>query len=75
MKPLRLSVSLLGAALAACSSFSSDAGGNTSAQDAGNESSVSPDGGADVAQPPAGCDPAADPKDAPKCVVSDRRLA
>lgn len=29
------------------------------------------EGGADVMQPPAGCDPAADPKDAPKCVVSD----
>ena len=29
------------------------------------------DSGADVVQPPPGCDPAADPKDAPKCVVSD----
>ena len=29
------------------------------------------DGGADVVQPPPGCDPAADPKDAPKCVVSE----
>ena len=29
------------------------------------------DGGGDVVQPPAGCDPSADPKDAPKCVVSE----
>jgi hypothetical protein len=28
-------------------------------------------GGGDVVQPPVGCDPAADPKDAPKCVVSE----
>ena len=27
--------------------------------------------GADVVQPPVGCDPAADPRDAPKCVVSE----
>jgi hypothetical protein len=37
----------------------------------GSMSEGGTDSGADVAQPPAGCDPAADPKDAPKCVVSD----
>jgi hypothetical protein len=41
-------------------------------QDAGNgDVIVGNDSGADVVQPPAGCDPAADPKDAPKCVVSE----
>jgi hypothetical protein len=38
--------------------------------DGGTEGSIAEAGG-DVVQPPAGCDPAADPKDAPKCVVSE----
>lgn len=29
------------------------------------------DSDADVVQPPAGCDPKAEPKNAPKCVVSE----
>lgn len=38
--------------------------------DGGRDGDVT-DGGADVVQPPPGCDPAVDPKDAPKCVVSE----
>lgn len=38
--------------------------------DAGSDGGVI-DAGSDVVQPPDGCDPAADPKDAPKCVVSE----
>jgi len=37
----------------------------------GPEAASPTEAGADVVQPPAGCDPAADPKDAPRCVVSD----
>lgn len=36
----------------------------------GNGDGMGTDAGGDVVQPPAGCDPAAEPKDAPKCVVS-----
>lgn len=39
--------------------------------DGGGDVVIGNDGGADVVQPPDGCDPAADPKDAPKCVVSE----
>lgn len=39
--------------------------------DAGDGSVGPGDAQPDVVAPPAGCDPTADPKDAPKCVVSD----
>ncbi len=42
---------------------------NGSSAEGGTETGL--EGGADVVQPPAGCDAAAEPKDAPKCVVSD----
>jgi hypothetical protein len=46
--------------------------GACASDDAGHDGDVvGTDGGGDVVQPPAGCDPAAEPKDAPKCVVSD----
>ena len=38
--------------------------------DGGSDGDVA-DGGPDVVQPPPGCDPKVDPKDAPKCVVSE----
>lgn len=37
----------------------------------GGDVDTATDGGSDVVQPPAGCDPNAEPKDAPKCVVSE----
>jgi hypothetical protein len=55
------------AAVAACGSFDA---APASVQDAGIESSTA-DGGGDAVAPPAGCDPSAEPKDAPKCVVSE----
>lgn len=42
-----------------------------SSDDASGVDVWSGDGGGDVAQPPVGCDPKAEPKDAPKCVVSE----
>jgi hypothetical protein len=39
--------------------------------DGGGDVVIGADGGGDVVQPPAGCDQAAEPKDAPKCVVSE----
>lgn len=46
--------------------------GACESDDAGHDGDViGADGGGDVVQPPAGCDPAAEPKDAPKCVVTD----
>jgi hypothetical protein len=54
-----------------CASF--DSANATGEPDGGSEASTLPNdgGGGDVVQPPVGCDPAADPKDAPKCVVSE----
>lgn len=78
---MRIRESMLGAAavvlllsLAACPSTLSnacDVDGVCVAGDGGADSPATAEGGADVAQPPAGCDPLAEPKDAPKCVVSE----
>jgi hypothetical protein len=58
------------AVAAGCSSFDS---ASAAEPHGGSEASTLPSdgGGGDVVQPPVGCDPAADPKDAPKCVVSE----
>jgi hypothetical protein len=60
------------ALIAACGSFSDVPAGATTSPEAGGADADADGGmGADVVQPPAGCDPAAEPKDAPKCVVSN----
>jgi hypothetical protein len=61
-------------ALAGCPSTLRDAcdvDGVCVGPDGGPDSPAIGEGGADVAQPPVGCDALAEPKDAPKCVVSD----
>jgi hypothetical protein len=54
-----------------CTVSNSCVGATPTTDDGGSDGAMLAESGADVAQPPAGCDPAADPKDAPKCVVSD----
>jgi hypothetical protein len=64
----------LGAACAlvvACGSFTADPSSGADASNEGGSDAPVADGGADVVQPPVGCDPLAEPKDAPKCVVSE----
>lgn len=70
---LGLGLSSVGFSLAACAGDTPALCDNNACNpndEGGSEGSVG-EGGADVVQPPAGCDPAADPKDAPKCVVSE----
>lgn len=73
---MRICLGLFAAAgavlLAHCSSFPDTCRGDAcGSSPEGSTDAPTLDGGADVMQPPAGCDPSADPKDAPKCVVSD----
>lgn len=58
----------------ACSedcTVSNTCAGSTVGQDGGDVDASTNDARPDGGAPPAGCDPAADPKDAPKCVVSE----
>ncbi len=64
-------VSVVGLVSASCASTTCEGEGTCNPGTTPPGVDGGPEGGADVVQPPVGCDPAAEPKDAPKCVVSD----